>query len=287
MGVVSDDPFLRPSIEPVHQVTLTPLRPKAFWYWVGAFVMVLAAAIAVFMFVKGVFGFVGQIDDFPRVDVPGSEVVHLEGGEWVLYHEPGPGSFSGMSAQDLNVSTVPGERSVPVRTHSLGETYDDGARSGVAVGTFDAPVEGNYRITVSGGGTGGQVAVGRPLFDGLLPWLLGGMAVGGIGFVVGLVILIVVGVRRSADKRRRQPPVPPTRYPGYPAPAGYPAPTGYPAPAGWPPPAPHGSGPAGAPSPLPPPPSSGAPLPPPPLPAPPQSAPPPSAGPSESWDRPQ
>lgn len=285
-GGVTADPFLPPTIEPVQQVTLAPLRPKAVWYWVGAIIMTVALAAAVLLFVKGIFGFVGQVDDFSRVSVPGSEVVNLEKGEWVLYHEPSVGSFTSMSHLDLEVSTVPGERSVTVQSSGLGMTYSDGARDGVAVGRFDAPAEGNYRITVDDTDNthGGQVAVGRPLFDGVIPWMVGSVAVGGVGFVVGIVIIIVVAVRRSRDKRLRAPPVPPSRYAPPTPGAGYGPPGSYGAPPAWGPPGTYAPAPPAAPPPgwSPPPPP---PRPPPPQPSPPPSGPPPAS--SAPWDRPE
>lgn len=280
---MSDGPFLPPPIEPVQQVTLPPLRPRATWYWVGGGVAAVAAAIAVFLFVRGLFGFIGQVDDFSRLEVPGSTVVHLEAGEWMLYHE-GRTGFGSLNATDVDVSTVPDESSIAVQSGDLSMTYDDGTRSGVSFARFDAPADGNYRITIDDPfETGGEVAVGRPLFDALVPWLVGAVGVGGVGVLAGLTTILVVAVRRTRAKRLRQPATPPLApgfspppyatanphaygAPGYGAP-GAPVgpPPGMPPPPATPPPPPPAP-PAGSPPGAPPPPPAGAPHPAPPPP---------------------
>jgi hypothetical protein len=262
---VTHTAFPPPPIEPVEQVTLPPVRPSGTWYAVGGGLIVLAIAVAVFLFLRGIFGFIGQIGDFDRVDVPGTEIIHLDEGEWVLYHEP-PGIYgSSLSASAVHVTEVSDGEAIPVRAMSTSMTYQDGTREGFSIGRFDAPREGSYEISVDdsefGPSSGGELAIGRPLFDGLVGWLVGSFGVGTIGVVVGSVTLIVVGVKRTKAKRARRPPTPPPTYatpvgyppPGY-APAGFP-PAGYrpPPPAAYPPPpgfaAPAPQAPFGAPPP--------------------------------------
>jgi predicted lipid-binding transport protein (Tim44 family) len=90
-----------------------------------------------------------------------------------------------------------------------------------SIGSFDVPSAGSYTVEVAGpSGTRakiGQISLG--LFLGLL---IGGIAVGAIGFVVALIILIVTIVRRSRIRRRTSGPAtwsPPTGTPGVPPPA--------------------------------------------------------------------
>jgi hypothetical protein len=278
---VTHTAFPPPPIDPVEQVTLPPLRPSSRWYVVGGGLIIVAIAVAAFLFVRGIFGFIGQIGDFDRVDVPGTEIIHLDEGEWVLYHEP-PGTFgTALGPSDVQVSEVSSGDAILVRPMSMSMTYQDGSRDGVAIGRFDAPREGSYEISVGdsefGPSSGGELAVGRPLFDGLIGWIVGSFGVGSVGVIVGSIILIVVGVKRTKAKRARRPPTPP---PSYGAPAGYPTP-GYPsagtptAGAGYPP----------SPSPPPPSPPPGRFAPAPPTPPAPFGGPPPSA-PAGPWQPP-
>ena len=69
-----------------------------------------------------------------------------------------------------------------------------------------------------------------------VPWFLGGFLGGFVLFVVGLIVLIMTGVRRSRARKARTPPRPFGPGPGVPPWAGYPPPAGYPG--GYPPPSP-------------------------------------------------
>lgn len=278
MESLSDSPFPGPPIDPVQQSTLDPL-PSAAGYWIGGGVMVVGAAIAVVLFIQSVFGFVGKIDDLDRIAVPGEDTLELDDGEWVIYWEPvGDTSVIIEDVTTFDIAIQPAEGTegsgddILVAPRDTYETYSDGTYAGYSIADFRISEPGDYRISVEYDTFGatdfdssfqrdGSIAIGRPLFSGLLRGAAWGAVIGGLSFIVGLVLLIVTGVRRGKAKRARFPrpgyqpgAFPPTGYappPGYGA-AGYPPPTGAPAPA-WPPPT--GGAPAtGAPPPpLPPP----------------------------------
>jgi hypothetical protein len=263
-------------------------------YWVAGAILVLGCGGAVVWFVVAIIGLVDAPNDFARFDVPGSAVVALDDGDWMIYHEyPGANSSSYRIPPSVDV-TGPTGRPVSVRPVSGSYTYDIGGHDGVAIYEFTANDAGSYTIDAQtvgeplGRGADG-IAIGRPMFGASqLGSILGSMGLGGAALVIGLIVLIVTIVRRGNARRARRPPIAPYGAPAYglstygqPAPYGQ-APPSWPPPqpqAGWPPPvaqpappapsSPPGPGPAGWPPPAPPftPPTSS---------SPPQSGPPPS-----------
>ncbi len=87
-------------------------------------------------------------------------------------------------------------------------TYDTGGNHGESIYEFHASTPGAYTIEVSTVGepglrSGDQIAIGRKLFDGgRIAGILGSLALGGVSFLVGLIVLIVTIVRRSRARRR-------------------------------------------------------------------------------------
>lgn len=308
MGPLSDSPFPGPPIDPVQQSTLDPL-PSPLGYWIGGGIMVVAVAVAVVVFVQSVFGFVGKIDDLDRIAVPGEDTLELGEGDWVIYWEPvGDSTVVSETLGDFDITVEPVSGTegtsddVLVAPRDSTETYSDGSLSGYSIADFRIDEAGDYRIRVAYDSFGvedptanpflrdGSIAVGRPLFSGLVTGLGIGALIGGVGFVVGLVLIIVTGVRRGKAKRARFPA---SGYqPAYGAPGGYPPPGGYAPPGSYPPPgasSPPGYPPqpgVGAPGSWPPP--TGAPAPAAPAPGPPPSPPPspPPPPPGAGDDRP-
>ena len=129
------------------------------------------------------------------------------------------------------------------------------------------PAAGKYTIDVESTSSAGSfdIAVGKGVVGKLLVFIFGGIAVGFVGTVLGVITLIVTGVKRGRRKREAQAAL---------APAGAPGPWGVaPAPTAWDFPS---VGPPTAPTPAPPaPPWTTPPGPPPPSPTPGGGMPPP------------
>ena len=60
------------------------------------------------------------------------------------------------------------------------------------------------------------IALGKDVVSTVLPWVLGAMALAAVGLILGLIILIVTGVKRAAASAR-QPWRRLTAYPSAPA----------------------------------------------------------------------
>jgi hypothetical protein len=228
-----------------------PIRPRALWYWIGALLIVAGVVGAVAWFVLGLMSLDETVDDFERVALPGGGSVTLDdAGEYVVYAEA-----SGTTPLRPSGITVTGPDGEPVATevYSGSVTYGFGGRSGIAVSTFSADEPGQYVVeTTSALSAGAEtLAVGPSIGGDLLGAILGGFAIGAIGVLTGVVVLIVTGVRRGRAKRARRPPTPPPSSWGQAPPTwGSPPQAGVP---GWGQPPPPGSPPPPPPSSPPPP----------------------------------
>ena len=56
-------------------------------YWIGGSILVVGCGIAIVWFVVTIVGLVDAPNDFERIAVPGSEVVTLDDGDWIIYYE--------------------------------------------------------------------------------------------------------------------------------------------------------------------------------------------------------
>ena len=224
--------------------------PSKKGYWVGAAVIVVSGIAAIAWFGLGLARFSHRIDSFQRVSANGSgEVTFDEPGGYVIHFEAPGASGGDIPSGQAQLTPVDGGDPVPLETYESDFTYALGGHSGRAVLTAQIETPGTYTLESEVDGDG-ELAVGRSVAGTLVSSVVGAMALGGLGFVAGVVILIVTAVRRRGARTRNAPWIPPP-------------------PGTTPPPPPYGS----APPPPPPPPP---PAPPPPSPdAPPPHAPPP------------
>ncbi|WP_174186888.1 hypothetical protein [Nocardia barduliensis] len=152
----------------------------------------------------GAFGFLqtsGRIDDFQRVAVPGSGVVNLtESGGYTVYFEY-PGASSHGTSGTVNLRVLdPGGKHVDLQKYDASVTYSFGAHEGRAGFSFQAAEPGAYRVTTAGSSEV-TVAIGHGLGSSFVGTLLGALALGFGGVVLGVLVLVVVAVKRSSGSR--------------------------------------------------------------------------------------
>ena len=211
-------------------------------YWIGGGILVVGCGIAVIWFIVAIVGLVNAPDDFERIRVPGSEVVTLGNGDWIIYYESDSSRSYANNPPSVDV-TGPNGRAINVQYSSDKSSYSVGSNDGQALYEFHVVSPGEYTIEASTVGeparrSGDQIAIGRPLFDGgRVAGILGPIALGAVSFLIGLIVLIITIVRRSRSRRR-------PAYAGYQPPYGGGPPAGGPyyggpppGPAGWAPPA--------------------------------------------------
>jgi len=203
----------------------------------------LALAVAGFLTLKN------SVDDFGRFKVTngqGSATVSFEKpGTYSIYYE----SHSKV-CQDLNQSgsgctteTVRGPKSPPA---GLGITiskdgkdlevkgaknsfdYTLGDYTGKAVGSVKVDDPGAYSMVVQTRREGDfAIALGKDVVSTIVPWLIGALAVAALGVILGLLVLILTGVKRGRRKREAAMAAA-TQYPAAPPFVATPVPVGAP-----------------------------------------------------------
>jgi hypothetical protein len=211
-----------------------PVRPSGWWYGLAGGVAVAGIIAAIVIFVQTFNGYVDKINDFERVDVPGSGTVNLDGtGGYTIYHEYNGASddFFGPDVSEVTLEDPDGDQ-VTLEDYVGRVTYTGDSHEGVALFSFHADQPGEYQLSATGDGS--TLAVGRGISKGLIGGIVGGFAAGGVGVVAGGVIALIVGIQRGRNKRSRI-----TRMPGPPQafgpPGAWAGPPGYPGgPGAWP-----------------------------------------------------
>jgi hypothetical protein len=252
-----------------------PAKPKpgGLAFLIPILIWIGFSIAAVVLAVQGVQRAEDAFDDFARLDSGVETTVDLRstGGYRVWLERPGVDELS--IAPPTNVTVTRGEETITTEVYSGNLEYSSGGRDATAVWTFNVDEPGEYQITAEAlDGQGGSFLVGKanPISEaakgiGLM------FLVGTIGFLIALIMIIVMLVKRSRSKKQiRQANLAAYGPQGaYGSPGGFgAAPPSY----GSPPPPSYGAQPQAAP------PAYGTPPPPPGSSAPPPPPPPPSTG---------
>ena len=204
--------------------TARKLKPGVAGYWIGGALVLVGIVGAIVWFVIGLIGISNAVDDFERVPADGGGTVALDDDTaYVIYLEDRSAS---RFASNVRVTLIdPSGDTVDVRTYGSDFNYDFGGRSGTALFTFRSDEAGEYTLASASNSVRSNLAVGRSLAGNLVWTIAMPFVIGGIGFLAGIILVIVTLVRRSGDKKRRDvssaPMAPPG--PGFPtAPPGHP-----------------------------------------------------------------
>lgn len=222
-------------INPVVQ----PKRQGGVALTIGAILLAVGLIAGGVLVYRGVRHIADTVNDYQRVPARSGGTVELDdAGTYLLFYERrGMGSIE-RTGYTPAIITAPDGQTVQLRYDRVEENYTFGGREGRKVGRFEAPIPGTYRITplsfdsfgaefddmVPNGGDGWFAIGPEGPASGVIA-ILGGVLGGGALAVLGVILLVVGGVRRSRSKRGAGAPL-----------AGWPAP---------PPPQPQGWGPAG------------------------------------------
>jgi Protein of unknown function (DUF2510) len=188
-----------------------PSRPSRLWYWVAGAAVVGSVVWLALGFVFWLRSASGQVESFQRVPIPGRAAVGFDeaGGYTVYFEGLGAGDETAtVPAFRMSITPVGGGEAVPVRPYQGSELYNLAGHSGRAVGTFEVEEPGRYLVQTAGEpqpvqanvaigqGTGGEII--RTLFL-TLPGVL-------VLFLGGVVLAVVVAVRRSRARRPQPAP---------------------------------------------------------------------------------
>jgi hypothetical protein len=172
-------------------------------YWIGGVLVFLGVAAAILWGVLGFRGVVNTVDDFQRVEIPGSGKVRLEARKYIVYVE-GPGADENVPGVRVQITDERTERPLTLSSYSGSLVYSFN-QDGSAQATVTAPRAGDYRVLTAGTdpGDGFSIALGESIGGKIVKAVVGALLVGVILGGSGIALLIVTAVRRS---RRRAPP---------------------------------------------------------------------------------
>lgn len=175
-------------------------------------VFVVTAVVGIALIALALVTFVDAVGDFRQVRPGETRTLLLDPGDWYVVVGGPTGSVAATRVVVVDPTGQPPERvSDPVSV----DVDLDGVHF-ESVDAFRVPRSGRYAVTVEGP-PDAEVRIGRVPLTRFLVLLVGGIAVGGIGFLAALVTLVVGLVVRSGAKKRRAdvaattvPPTPPT-----------------------------------------------------------------------------
>jgi hypothetical protein len=174
------------------------LRPGRVWYWVALAVLVTGVAWWVASFVT----VTERVNSFHRVPFPGTGVISLARGGYVVYYE-GPGSSSGGDVPQGHVDVVPVSESAAVGSMALysgSVTYQLGSHSGTAILTLQITGPGTFRVqsTASEALPGSQLAFGSSVAG----WIVVAAVGASVLVLAGIAGAIVVAIIRHRRAKR-------------------------------------------------------------------------------------
>jgi hypothetical protein len=195
--------------------------------------MVLGIALGILSFVMVTLPLLRLVKEAPSVTTPGSVTLHLNKGLYKVFEPTGtatagsvpsspPPGVTPIHAADVKVNG-PGRGSIPVSDTDPNENITRGNRPFTSAVAFRVSTSGVYTVRIAG--AHGEALVVRSLADAVrsrVGWVAA-IPIGGLCFLIGLVLLVVRIVRRSRAKKAAFPGYPPSGQPETPGPQQPPA----------------------------------------------------------------
>lgn len=180
--------------------------PSAWWYLAPLVVVVLGGVVAAVMAVSGFVSVVSSIaNDFDEVGAGSFALVDVaDPAERVVMVEYTADVGSTLVDAPRVVVLDPSGRQVTLDRGGTQQSFSDGDRSFVLLGTFEPSELGPYRVTVGEAASSlvaGVVVGPDPVSGIVVPRLVASVVVVALSVVVALVLVVVLVVLR----RRRAP----------------------------------------------------------------------------------
>ena len=177
------------------------VKPSSAGVWIGLVMMLLSFASCGAGCVLAGSEIKDAADAAQRVDVPASQTYDMEADAAGIIIGLAP---SASDAKDIEVSlTDENGTAVEVSTSSSfsSSTTESKGDSVEVLGTFEVKKAGTYTLNATGP-AGTRVAILNISIGAILGKFFGGIGIGLVLFLVGLILAIVTGVRRSRAKKK-------------------------------------------------------------------------------------
>jgi hypothetical protein len=209
-----------PSVDPS-----APIRPRALWFVVGAALIAAGVAAGITLLTVGIVSTSRTVDNFGRFAAPGSaQVRFLHPGTYTIYYESDseicphddqgrriPGACQSISAshdppRNLDIVVKDGSgHELPLRAIDNEVSFSVSGKAGQSLYRVSIPTAGTYQVTATGSpGEPYAIAIGHGVFGHLVAYILGAIGAGLFLVALGLVAVIVTGVKRGRRKRERR-----------------------------------------------------------------------------------
>jgi hypothetical protein len=163
-----------------------------------------------------IHGIMHATDSLTQIVVPGRAELSLKQGRYSVFLEEEStvngkiySTTQSIAGLECRVTSVQSGAIIPIQKASMNTTYSVNGRSGHSVLEFPIQQDGRYAFACDYGenskGPEVVVAVGSGVGEAILSTVLGGLGAffGGIG--AGLIVVLVVVLRRERNKNRLRP----------------------------------------------------------------------------------
>lgn len=168
-------------------------------YWIGGGLIVGAVVGAILWGVLSFVSIGNTLDDFARVQAPGSRAVALEARKYVVYFE-GPGAGEDYTPPiEVTIRDARNEQPLGIADYGGSLTYSIGGHSGTAQATVTPARAGRYVVsaaTTQEPSAGLEVALGESVGGKIVRAILGAFAIGGLLLVAGIILIVMTVARR-------------------------------------------------------------------------------------------
>ncbi|MCP4611573.1 MAG: hypothetical protein GY845_22920, partial [Planctomycetes bacterium] len=187
-------------------------RPSPWLYGIGAALIIVPLIVAAVLFFTDLFG----SNPDTRFVVPGTEELDFDStGEYTIFYEyrssiDGKGYSTSESLKGVEVSlrSKDGIQSVPLFSSSWNTSYEIGSRAGKSLFEFEIEEPGTYILTTNYQDetpTPKVVFAIGPSFD-IMGTILRSFGIGFGGFVLGVLLLLWVFLKRRQTEEQVTPP---------------------------------------------------------------------------------
>ena len=182
---------------------MQPLKPHWAWFFLGPVILILGGVAAIVLMIGGLSS---VTEGMQHVDIPGSATIQVDkpGLQALFYEERGAMEAVAPLALEVRITAVAGGEAVPIDAEYNTVTYNMNGVSGRKWGEANFPAAGAYLVEtrVPIGTSAGELAIGGNAGEKIVGSLIGFFGIGFVSFILCVVVMIVVLVKRINYRKR-------------------------------------------------------------------------------------